>query len=118
MPNLGHIFGKLKDGAGKPVEGASVLVLQTKFDSAIKKSKAILIKGALTGSNGEFDFEALPVMGVKIKISATGFKRVANAHTVPGSLEKCRSQANRRQAAPCQVRLQCLLLIKTLETLS
>ncbi len=76
MPNLGHIFGKLKDSAGKPVEGASVLVLQTKFDTTTKKSKAILIKGALTGSNGEFDFEALPIMGVKIKISATGFKEL------------------------------------------
>jgi ferric enterobactin receptor len=76
MPNLGHIFGKLKDSAGKPVEGASVLVLQTKFDTATKKSKAILIKGTLTGSNGEFNFEELPIMGIKIKISATGFKEL------------------------------------------
>jgi outer membrane receptor protein involved in Fe transport len=76
IPNFGHLYGKLKDSAGKPVEGASVLVLQNKFDSATKKSKAVLIKGMLTTSSGEFNFEDLPLMGIKIKISATGFKEV------------------------------------------
>ena len=76
MPNLGHVYGKLKDNAGKPVEGASVLVLQTKFDSATKKSRAVLVKGAVTTGTGEFNFEELPIMGIKIKISATGFKEL------------------------------------------
>ncbi len=76
MPNLGHVYGKLKDNAGKPVEGASVLVLQTKFDSATKKPRAVLVKGAVTTGAGEFNFEELPLMGIKIKISATGFKEL------------------------------------------
>lgn len=76
MPNLGHAYGKLKDSLGKPVEGASVLALQTKFDTATKKSKTVLLKGMLTNNTGEFNFEELPLMGVKIKISATGFKEL------------------------------------------
>ncbi|MDQ2863050.1 MAG: TonB-dependent receptor, partial [Bacteroidota bacterium] len=76
MPNLGHVFGKLKDSAGKAIEGASVLVLQNKFDSVTKKTRAVLVKGMLTTNLGEFNFEELPVMGVKIKVSATGFKEM------------------------------------------
>lgn len=74
MPNLGHVSGKLTDSTGKPVIGASVMILQTKMDSATKKSRDILVKGSTTGNNGEFSFEELPLMGVKLKISATGFK--------------------------------------------
>ena len=74
MPNLGHVTGKLTDSTGKPVSGASVMILQSKFDSATKKSRDILVKGSTTGSNGEFAFDELPLMGIKLKISATGFK--------------------------------------------
>ena len=79
MPSLGHVTGKLTDSAGKPIAGASVLIMQTKFDSTTKKSKDILVKGLTTGSNGEFDAEELPLMGIKIKISATGFKETEQA---------------------------------------
>ncbi len=75
-PNQGHVFGKLTDSTGKPVVGASVLVLQSKFDSTTKKSRDVLVKGITTSSNGEFNFEELPTMGLKIKISATGFKEI------------------------------------------
>jgi len=74
MPNLGHVTGKIIDSAGKPVAGASVMVLQTKFDTATKKSREILVKGLTSDNKGEFNAEELPVMGIKIKISATGFK--------------------------------------------
>ncbi len=74
LPNLGHLTGKLTDSAGKPIAGASVLVLQTKVDTTTKKSKEVLVKGTTTGNNGEFNLEELPVMGLKLKISATGFK--------------------------------------------
>jgi ferric enterobactin receptor len=74
MPNLGHLTGKLVDNAGKPIEGASVLILQAKFDTTTKKSKDVLVKGLTTDSKGEFNAEDLPLMGVKVEISATGFK--------------------------------------------
>ena len=76
MPNLGHVSGKLVDSAGKPIADASVLILQSKFDSATKKMKEVLVKGLTTDNKGEFNAEELPLMGVKIKISATGFKEL------------------------------------------
>lgn len=74
MPNPGHITGKITDSAGRPVAGASILVMQTKFDTTTKKGKETLLKGITTNNNGEFNAEELPLMGVTLKISATGFK--------------------------------------------
>ena len=79
MPNLGHVTGKLVDSAGKPVADASVLILQSKFDTTTKKMKEVLVKGLTTDNKGEFSAEELPLMGVKIKISATGFKELTQA---------------------------------------
>ena len=74
IPNMGHIYGKVTDTAGKPMEGASVVLLQNKFDTVTKKRKEILLKGIVTKANGEFSFAELPIMAtLKIKISATGF---------------------------------------------
>jgi ferric enterobactin receptor len=73
--NIGHIYGKIVDSAGKPIADASVILLQTKFDSISKKRKDILFKGLATKLNGEFNFEELPLFGgMKLKISASGFK--------------------------------------------
>src|SRR6476620_359875 len=76
--NLGHLNGKLVDTAtGKPIEGASVLILKAQYDSVTKKQKEILIKGTATKASGAFDFEELPVRGKLIlKISATGYKPI------------------------------------------
>ena len=72
--NMGHVFGKVVDSTGKPIPDASVIVMQKKFDSTSKKFKDILVKGASTKSNGEFDLDELPVFGeLKLKISASGF---------------------------------------------
>jgi len=77
VPNMGHVYGKIVDSAGKPVPEATVLLLQNKFDSATKKNKQVLLKGLTTSAKGEFNFEDLPVFGqLKLKISATGFKPV------------------------------------------
>jgi ferric enterobactin receptor len=73
MANLGHVFGKLVDSADKPVAEASVFVLQTKFDSKSHKQKSELVKGTVTGKNGEFSFENLPLIGLKVSISASGY---------------------------------------------
>ncbi|MBL0359210.1 MAG: TonB-dependent receptor [Chitinophagaceae bacterium] len=73
-PNMGHVYGKLTDTGGKPVAGASVMLMQKKMDSASKKMKDILLKAMITKSNGEFNFEELPVMAsLTLKISNTGF---------------------------------------------
>lgn len=73
-PAIGHVYGKVTDDNGDGINGASVYILQTKFDSATKKRKEILLKGLTTKSNGDFDFSELPIMPpLKLKISATGF---------------------------------------------
>ncbi|MEO6963685.1 MAG: outer membrane beta-barrel protein [Puia sp.] len=75
VPNMGHIYGKIIDSTGHPVNGATVIVLQNKRDSVSKKNKFILLKGLSTKANGDFNFEDLPMFGgLKLKISATGFK--------------------------------------------
>jgi len=73
-PAIGHIYGKITDSTGAAVNGASVILLQSRFDTATKKRKEVLLKGITTKSNGEFSFNELPVFGqLKLKISAIGF---------------------------------------------
>ena len=75
MGNAGRIYGKLQNDAGKPVPEASVILMQKKMDSTTKKVKDILLTATVTKSNGQFNLEALPVMGsLTLKISAVGFK--------------------------------------------
>ncbi|WP_295124022.1 outer membrane beta-barrel protein [uncultured Chitinophaga sp.] len=74
MPNMGHVYGKLVDKDNKPVPFASVMIMQSKFDTATKKQKDVLLKGMITEMNGDFSFEELPLMGIKVKVSATGYK--------------------------------------------
>lgn len=78
--NIGHIYGKVVDNLGKGISGASVLILQNKFDTATQKSKYVLYKGAVTSANGEFNFEDLPVANqMNVNISATGFASYTKA---------------------------------------
>src|SRR5436309_1499906 len=73
--NIGHIYGKIVDSLGKPVSEASVVLLQTKFDTATKKKKEVLLKGGAANAKGEFDFDQLPMFGaLKLKITAVGYK--------------------------------------------
>ncbi|MEP6949545.1 MAG: TonB-dependent receptor [Ginsengibacter sp.] len=75
--NAGHVFGKLTDADGKPLNGASVMVMMKKIDTATKKMKQILVKGVITKSNGDFNFDELPVMGsLLLKISSSGYKAI------------------------------------------
>ncbi|HTE09948.1 MAG TPA: carboxypeptidase-like regulatory domain-containing protein, partial [Chitinophagaceae bacterium] len=74
-PNPGHVFGKITDSAGKPLSDVSVVLLQSRIDPVTKKTKEVLLKGATTKNNGEFNFEELPVAGpLKLKISISGYK--------------------------------------------
>jgi len=80
VPNIGHIYGKVVDSAGKPISDATVILLQNKYDSFAKKRKDVLYKGLSTKANGEFNFEELPLFGgLKLKISATGYKNYEQA---------------------------------------
>ncbi|HMK16795.1 MAG TPA: outer membrane beta-barrel protein [Chitinophagaceae bacterium] len=76
-PDMGHVYGKVTDSTGAAINGASVLLLQSKYDTVTKKRKEVLLKGVTTKSNGEFSFTDLPMFGqMKLKISATGYKPV------------------------------------------
>lgn len=74
--NLGHFYGKIMDSlSNKPVEAASVQLIQNKFDTATKKRKDVVVGGMLTTKKGEFSIENVNVMGqYKLKITAIGYK--------------------------------------------
>jgi outer membrane receptor protein involved in Fe transport len=72
--NRGHVFGKVVDDQGKPVEFASVVLLKTVMDPATKKPKDILVKAQAAELNGDFNFKEIPInVKLKIKISFVGF---------------------------------------------
>ncbi|MBD0376673.1 MAG: TonB-dependent receptor [Flavisolibacter sp.] len=76
-PSIGRLYGKLVDSTGKGISDASVLLLQSRYDSVAKKNKDVLLKGMTTQANGDFNFEDLPIFRpLKLKISATGYKPV------------------------------------------
>jgi ferric enterobactin receptor len=73
--NMGHVYGKVVDSLLHPLNEASVVILQNKYDSVSKKRKDILLKAMNTNSKGEFSFDELPMSGtLKLKITAVGFK--------------------------------------------
>ena len=77
MPDLnkGHVFGKVVDELGKPVEFANVVLLKTIIDPASKLSKDILVKAQQAELNGDFNFKEIPInVKLKLKISFVGFK--------------------------------------------
>ena len=87
VKNSGHLYGKITDADGKPVEGASVLLLHQQMDSATKKMKMILVSGMNSKSNGDFDFTGVPVMGkLQLRASNSGYKTlVQDVSFKPGS---------------------------------
>lgn len=72
----GRFYGKLVESkSDKPIEYASVQLIQNKFDSATRKRKEVVIAGMLTKGNGEFSLENIPAFGqFKLKITIVGFK--------------------------------------------
>ncbi len=73
--NIGHVYGKIVDSLGKPIEFVSVVLLTNKPDPATKQNKEVLLKGTVTKANGEFSFDELPIFGKhKLKVSAVGYK--------------------------------------------
>ncbi|HUX84606.1 MAG TPA: outer membrane beta-barrel family protein [Chitinophagaceae bacterium] len=84
IPSIGHIFGTVEDSlGGTPLPGATVLVLQNKYDTATHSRKDILLKGTTTGGNGEFSLEDLPIIGVlKVEISMVGYRKITLPVTI------------------------------------
>ncbi len=75
MKNSGHLYGKITAVDGKPIEGASVLLLHQQMDTATKKMKMLLLTGVMTKNNGDFNFTGVPVMGkLQLRVSNSGFK--------------------------------------------
>src|SRR6188474_808970 len=72
----GRMYGKVVEAqSGKPVDAASVQLVQSRMDTATKKRKDVIIAGMLTKANGEFSLENVPLFGQsKLKITAIGFK--------------------------------------------
>ncbi len=73
--NMGRFYGKVVDAKNnKPVDAASVQLVQSKFDTVSKKRVDQVISGQLTKANGDFSLENLPIMAqFKLKISAIGY---------------------------------------------
>ncbi|HEX7845259.1 MAG TPA: TonB-dependent receptor [Chitinophagaceae bacterium] len=75
MP-AGRFYGKVVEAkSGKPIEYASVQLIQTRMDTVTKTRKEVVVAGMLTKANGDFSLENVPVMGPsKLKISIIGYK--------------------------------------------
>lgn len=73
--NVGHFYGRVVDAKTKKgIEFASVQLTQSKTDSVTHQPKDELIAGQLTGSNGDFSLEKLPVFGqFTLSITAIGY---------------------------------------------
>jgi outer membrane receptor protein involved in Fe transport len=75
VPAIGHFYGKVVDGkTGKGMDGASVQLVQSKFNPATNARKDTVIAGMITHRNGEFSLENLPIFGnFRLTISAIGY---------------------------------------------
>ena len=74
--NIGHFYGKVIDSkTNKGLEGATLSLVGSKYDTAKKKMTQVTLKALVTESNGDFNMENLPVMGnFTLNISAIGYK--------------------------------------------
>ncbi|HVZ56406.1 MAG TPA: TonB-dependent receptor [Chitinophagaceae bacterium] len=72
----GRFYGKIVDSlSNKPIEFASVQLLQNRFDTATKKRREVVVAGMLTKANGEFSLDNVPAFGqYRLRISVIGFK--------------------------------------------
>ena len=72
----GNLYGKLVEAkSDKPIEYASVQLVQNRMDTATKKRKEVIVTGMITKANGEFLLENVSVMGqYKLRVSVVGFK--------------------------------------------
>ena len=75
--NAGRFYGKIVDANNKGIDGATLQIKGTKYDSVIKKTIEPIYGTQLSATNGDFSFENLPIMGnLKLIISAIGYKKL------------------------------------------
>jgi outer membrane receptor protein involved in Fe transport len=75
--NIGRIYGKVVDEAGKGVGYATVQVVGKKFDPQTRTTIDTLLSGQLTEDNGDFNIEKLPIVGeFTVIISFLGFAEI------------------------------------------
>jgi len=74
--NVGRFYGKIIDAkSNKPVDAASIQLIQNRLDTATKTRKDVVVSGQLTRSNGDFSLENLAPFGAyKLVITAIGYK--------------------------------------------
>jgi outer membrane receptor protein involved in Fe transport len=90
--NVGRFYGKIVDVNGKPIEAASVQLLQNKLDTATKKRKDVVVSGMLTTKKGEFSLENLNVMAAyQLKITAIGYKTITQKAAFELNMANARS---------------------------
>jgi outer membrane receptor protein involved in Fe transport len=75
IPSIGHFYGKIVDSkTNKGIDGVSVQLVKSKFDTSTRQMKDTAIAGAIT-QKGNFSFENLAIMGAyRLKITAIGYK--------------------------------------------
>lgn len=73
--NIGHFYGKVVDEAGKPIEGASVQLLQNKMDTVLKKRRDFVVAILLSDKRGDFSIDKLAILSsYQLLITAVGHK--------------------------------------------
>jgi outer membrane receptor protein involved in Fe transport len=73
--NIGHFYGKVVDAkTDKGMDGVSIQLIQSKFDTVTRKRRDTVISGMITGRKGDFSLENLPIFGnYRLKITAIGY---------------------------------------------
>ncbi|HSY75623.1 MAG TPA: outer membrane beta-barrel family protein, partial [Bacteroidia bacterium] len=103
--NSGHFYGKVIDSAtGQSIPFAAVQLTGPKWDSVSQTMKTVVIAGQLTGDNGEFSLEKLPVTGpmytpmqFTLQISSIGYKVYTT--TLSFDISKMMAKVKKMQAA-------------------
>jgi outer membrane receptor protein involved in Fe transport len=75
VPAIGHFYGKVVDAkTNKGMDGATVQLVQSKYDTVTHSRKDTVISGLITRRSGEFSLENLPIIGnFRLTISAIGY---------------------------------------------
>lgn len=74
--NTGSFYGKIIDaGTQKGIEGATIQLVQNRYDSLTGKKRELILATQLSNKKGEFNIEQLPLAGTfRLKISSIGYK--------------------------------------------
>jgi outer membrane receptor protein involved in Fe transport len=72
---VGSFYGKIIDAStNKSIAGVSIQLIQSKFDTATKKKKEVVVATQITQSNGNFVIENLSIKAqYTLKISGVGY---------------------------------------------